>query len=99
MGVIIRRPQFRQDIFDIWTFIARDSETEADRFVLELEKRYRTLSENPAIGIRRFPKYPAIRMFPFRRYLIIYEPLADGTGIELVRLLHAARDYHRYFNE
>lgn len=38
-----------------------------------------------------------MRIFPFRRYIIIYAALADG--IELIRLLNAARDYHRYFDD
>jgi toxin ParE1/3/4 len=99
MSTILRRPQFVEDIRDIWHFIARDNHAQADRFVLELEKRYTLLADNPALGAARFPKHPTIRIFPFRSYLIIYDPLPDQAGIELIRLLHAARDYHRYFDD
>ncbi|MGK6316822.1 type II toxin-antitoxin system RelE/ParE family toxin [Neorhizobium sp. DT-125] len=65
MGLIIRRPQFVEDLRDVWDFIARGSERHADALVLELEKRYLTLSENPFPGVQRFPNYPGMRMFSF----------------------------------
>ncbi|MBW9087519.1 type II toxin-antitoxin system RelE/ParE family toxin [Rhizobium wenxiniae] len=99
MATLLRRPQFVEDLREVWRFIARDDETQADKFVFELEKRYRMLAENPALGTARFPKYPAMRIFPYRSYLIIYTPLQDQAGIELIRLLHSARDYHRYFDD
>lgn len=99
MGTIVRRPQFLEDLRNIWQFIARDSESRADGFVLELEKRYRLLADNPGIGVPRLPRYPTMRIFSYRSYLIVYDALPDGTGIELVRLLHAARDYHRHFDD
>ncbi|WP_313195035.1 type II toxin-antitoxin system RelE/ParE family toxin [Shinella zoogloeoides] len=99
MGRIFRRPQFLEDLRTVWDFIARDSEDRADAFVFELERRYRMLSDNPLVGPQRFPRYPDMRMFPFRRYIILYAALADGTGIELIRLLNAARYYHRYFDD
>ncbi|WP_439627585.1 type II toxin-antitoxin system RelE/ParE family toxin [Shinella sp.] len=99
MARILRRPQFVEDLYTVWEFIARDTEERADAFIRELEQRYHMLSDNPHLGPQRFPKYPDMRMFPFRRYIIIYSGLADGSGIELVRLLNAARDYHRYFDD
>lgn len=99
MSTILRRPQFVRDLRAAWLFIAKDSEVNADRFLIELEKRYMLLADNPSVGARRFPKYPTMRLFSYRSYLIIYDPLPDNTGIELIRLLHAARDYHRYFDD
>lgn len=99
MSTILRRPQFLRDLRAAWLFIAKDSEVNADRFLIELEKRYMLLADNPSVGARRFPKYPTMRLFSYRSYLIIYDPLPDNTGIELIRLLHAARDYHRYFDD
>jgi len=98
-GRIRRRPQFVEDIRDIWNFIADDSPERADGFVFELEKRYQALALSPFLGVARFPRYPYLRIFPFRSYIIVYEPLPEGAGIELIRLLHAARDYHRFFDD
>jgi toxin ParE1/3/4 len=99
MPRILRRPLFVEDLYSIWSFIGADNEAAADSFVAELEERYRILAERPHLGVQRFPRYPAMRLFPFRRYLIIYQPLDIGDGIELIRLVHAARDYRRFFDD
>ncbi len=99
MARLLRRPIFVEDVRAVWSFIAADSEGQADHFVAELEARYRLLAETPLIGVARLPRHPEIRLFPFRRYLIIYRPLETGDGIELIRLLHAARDYRRFFDD
>ncbi|MFN4207120.1 MAG: type II toxin-antitoxin system RelE/ParE family toxin [Agrobacterium albertimagni] len=99
MPLILRRPLFVEDIKAIWTYIAADNEAAANRLLHELEERYRLLSERPQLGSRRFSRYPSMRLFPFRRYLIIYQSLDTGDGIELIRLLHTARDYRKFFDE
>jgi toxin ParE1/3/4 len=99
MVKILRRPLFIEDLHTIWAYIASDNPGAADRLVGELDERYQMLAERPRLGFQRFPKYPAMRLFPFRRYLIIYQPLETGDGIELIRLLHAARDYRRFFDD
>lgn len=99
MQRILRRPIFIADLREVWAFIAADSEHRADRFVAELEKRYRLLAEQPLLGVQRFRSFPKMRLFPFRKYLIIYQPLDAGDGIELIRLLHAARDYRTFFDD
>jgi hypothetical protein len=39
-------------------------------------------------------------MFQYRDYIIIIDdPMPDGAGVELIRILNAARDYHRYFDD
>lgn len=99
MSLILRRPLFIEDLHAIWTYIASDNQAAAERLVRELEERYQILPERPLLGVQRFPRYPGIRLFPFRRYLIIYQPLDTADGIELIRLLHAARDYRKYFDD
>ncbi|AYG66349.1 MULTISPECIES: type II toxin-antitoxin system RelE/ParE family toxin [unclassified Rhizobium] len=98
-GQIIRRPLFVEDVRSAWAYITEENSAAADASVRELEKRYQILAVNPLLGVQRFPKYPNLRMFPFRQYIIIYDPLANGSGVELIRFLHAARDYHRFFDD
>ena len=38
-----------------------------------------------------------LRSFPFGRYVIFYEPIEDG--IDVVRVLHSARDIDVAFDE
>ena len=40
---------------------------------------------------------PGIRSFPFGRYLVFYLPISDG--IDVVRVLHGARDVDKVFGE
>jgi toxin ParE1/3/4 len=51
------------------------------------------LSRHPLLGRSRTDLHPGLRSFPFGRYVIFYRPLDDG--IEVVRVLHGARDIRR----
>jgi hypothetical protein len=44
----------------------------------------------------REPSAPGLRSFPFGRYVIFYVPLDDG--IDVVRVLHAAREIDAQFD-
>lgn len=48
------------------------------------------LADNPGAGRDRNDIVAGIRSFPVGRYLLFYRMLADG--VELVRVLHGARD-------
>jgi len=44
----------------------------------------------------------SLRSFPFGRYVIFYVPFEDGidvVGIDVVRVLHGARDIDAIFSE
>ena len=50
----------------------------------------------PMMGRARDELAPGVRSFPFGRYVVFYLPL-DG-GIDVVRVLHGARDIDAAFN-
>ena len=66
------------------------------RFLDEAERTFRRLAAMPGMGTRYDPDHPALadlRYFPIARHksdLVFYRPLADG--IEVLRVLHGARD-------
>ncbi|MBC7151810.1 MAG: type II toxin-antitoxin system RelE/ParE family toxin [Rhizobium sp.] len=99
MGTVVRRPLFIRDLRDAWAYIAQDNPDAADRFVRELERRYALVSDNPSIGSARFARHPDVRLFPYRSHVVIYRALTDGSGIELIRMIHAARDYRRFYKD
>jgi toxin ParE1/3/4 len=83
----------RSDLFEIWSYIAKDSTFFADRVEDEIFKACELLSKSPSIGHSRpdltsrkvlfwnVPRYP--------NYLIVYRP---GTNpIEIVAIWHAKR--------
>jgi toxin ParE1/3/4 len=83
-------PRASADLLEIWCYIAEDSVANADAFVDKLHKTMKVLSRQPGAGRKREELAPGIQSFPFGRYIIFYRAI-QGT-IEIVRVLHAARD-------
>ena len=78
------------DLLDIWRYIARDSDTMADRFLDRLNEKFAALARNPKVGRARPDLRPDLRSFPYGAYLILYRAVGDGA--EIVRVVHAARN-------
>ncbi len=90
-------PRAEADIDAIWRYIANDSPANADRFLPRLLDACRTtLATFPESGRRRDELANGLRSFPVGNYVIYYRAL-DG-GVEVVRILHAARDVHSVFD-
>lgn len=87
------------DLVEIAVYIGQGSITAAERFLAAAEAAFTQLSAMPGMGaVCQFvnPAAQGLRFWPitgFRRYLIFYRPLADG--IEVVRVIHGARDLER----
>lgn len=79
-------------------YLAERSEQAARRFRVQAEATFGRLTASPEIGTRYEPEGPGyaeleLRYFPitkFPKYLVFYRPVPDG--IEVVRVLHGARD-------
>jgi toxin ParE1/3/4 len=97
MAHVLRRPQAAEDIAEIWDYIAEDNLDAADRWVDRLDEQFHLLATQPLIGRARDELAPGIRSFPFGRYVIFYAPLDDG--IDVVRVLHSARDIDAQFDK
>lgn len=95
MARVTRRPEAEADILEIWDFIADDSVSEADRWIDRLDEKLRLWATQPTIGRLRDELAPGLRSMPFGRYVVFFTPLADG--IDVVRVLQAARDVDREF--
>jgi toxin ParE1/3/4 len=97
MPRVTRRPLASADIFEIWDYIADDSLVAADRWVDRLDEQFGLLATQPLMGRARDELAPGVRSFPFGRYVIFYVPLDDG--IDVVRVLHGARDIDVVFGD
>lgn len=97
MSVIIKRPRAKSDLAEIWDYIADDSEARADTFVDTIDGKFRTLAERPNIGRAREELAEGLRSFPVGRYVIFFRPISNG--VEIVRVLHGARDLYSIFQE
>jgi len=94
---IHRRHKARQDLVDIFRYFAREAGFRvAQRFFAQVEATFARLAGMPGLGTCYEYDHPALadlRYFPvsrFRKYLVFYRPAADG--IEIIRVLHGARD-------
>jgi toxin ParE1/3/4 len=96
MPRVTRRPLAEADILEIWDYIADDSLAAADRWVDRLDEQLRMLAAQPLMGRAREELAPGVRSFPFGRYVVIYVLL--DNGIDVVRVMHGARDIDAVFN-
>lgn len=80
----------RSDLDDIWLYIAPDNIEAADRLINAIVLRFPKLAATPQLGRQRSELSAQLRSFPVGCYIIFYRPMADG--IEVVRVLHGARD-------
>lgn len=92
MPRILRAPVARNDLLDVWACIAANSSASiADRFLARIYGALEVVSQAPYIGRER-PEFPGgPRTIVVRPYVIFYEPLPEGDGIAVWRVLHGAR--------
>lgn len=90
MPIVAKRPLVLGDLAEIWAFIADDSETQADRFLATVDSKLKLLATQPHMGRLREDLMGGLRSFPVGRYVVFFMPLANG--IEVVRVIHSARD-------
>lgn len=85
-------PEARQDIRDIWSYIARDSLEMAYRVRRTLQESCGMLARNPYIGHQRddLTSRQDILFWPVYSYLIIYRPATKP--VDILRILHGARN-------
>ena len=95
MGRVTRRPLAAVDILDVWDHIAEDSLEQADRWIDNLDEKLKLIATQPLIGRARGELAAGMRSFPFGRYIIFHAPV--GGGIDVVRVLHSARDVDAAF--
>lgn len=89
MPRIVRSPRAREDLIELWTHIAADNPPAADRMLDRIEAKLHLLAATPRLGPVRPDIAEGLRLFPIRRYVVLYRELPDG--IEVVRVVHGMR--------
>ena len=97
MPFIAVRPKASEDLAEIWAYIARDSLRRADAMSLRFDREFRSLARRPGIGRSRPELCLGLRSISVRSYVVFYFPRRHG--IEIVRVLHGARDVRPLFAE
>ncbi len=99
---VVTREAARRDLIEHFVFLGENASVNvARRFLQALHASFEGLSQMPELGAKRAfrnPRFFTVRMWPvkgFERYLIFYRPIDDG--VEILRVLHGARDIERLF--
>lgn len=87
---IERTAQANDDERDIWSSIAADSRSAAERFLSDLYDAEERLSAFPELGRARPDLGEGVRMWVLRPYLLAYT--VRGEALVVLRVLHGSRD-------
>ena len=85
-------PLARQDIREIWAYIANDSIEAATKVRQRIRDDCLQLAQHPFLGHRRedLTTRDDVLFWPVYSYLVIYRPAK--TLLEILRVLHGNRD-------
>jgi len=96
MSAYLLTPLAKADIFDIWVYIAENSEI-ADHVEQAIYDACAFLAEGPLRGHSRPDLTPrALRFWTLNRYpkyTVVYRP--DTTPLQIVAVLHGSRNIRR----
>lgn len=95
MGRIIQSPEAQEDLIEIWLYISQNNQAAADQLINAVNEKLILLSESPQMGQLREELRTSLRSFPVGKYRLFYYPIPGG--IELVRVIHGARDIENLF--
>ena len=101
MSAYVLTPLARADIFDIWAYIAENSETAADHVEQGIYDACAFLAEGPLRGHTR-PDLTsrALRFWTLSRYpnyTVVYRP--DIAPLQIVAVLHGKRNIRRVIKQ
>jgi plasmid stabilization system protein ParE len=91
-------PEARQDVLDIWDYVARNSLDAAERVVDRIETAFEKLADAPGIGhFREDLLDQRYRFWSVHSYLIAYR--WDVKPIQIIAVVHGARDLEVFFDD
>lgn len=90
MPVVRLRPLAREDILEIWTYIAADNLAAADAIVDRFDRAFFLSAMNPRSGRARPNIGAGIRSFAVGNYVVFYRPVTGG--VDIGRVLHGKRN-------
>lgn len=88
-------PKSLQDLKDIGDYIAKDSRTNARRFINKLIEQCQRIRNSPLAYPRRENLVPGLRIASIGHYTIFFQ--LSGNEVRIERVLHGARDMTALF--
>ena len=95
MPTVLRTTQAHLDLVRIALHIADENPLAADRWLDVIEEKCRLLAQMPGVGRKRDELGPGVRGLPVGDFVIFYRAFEDG--IQVLRVLHGARDIPEIF--
>ncbi|MBF0427639.1 MAG: type II toxin-antitoxin system RelE/ParE family toxin [Magnetococcales bacterium] len=90
------RARGRQDLLEIWEYIAKDSMIHAQAWTQRINAILTSLAAFPDLGRLR-PEFDVdIRSYPVGNYLILYKEIPNGVLV--VRVFHGKRHLQNAWN-
>lgn len=94
MARVVVLPAADADLMAIVAYVARENESAAIRLYDGLRETFRMLALQPLMGgCFTTPRHREARCFSYGSYVVFYRPIEQG--IEVLRVLHGARDYRK----
>jgi toxin ParE1/3/4 len=94
-------PLAAEDLQQLSEYIAQRNPGAAKRFLKTVKRTFGNLAAFPGIGaVWEDSPIPDVRAWPlprYKNYVIFYRPIANG--VEIVRIVHGARDFPRLFKD
>ncbi|MCI0682877.1 MAG: type II toxin-antitoxin system RelE/ParE family toxin [Gemmataceae bacterium] len=84
-------PRARTDLDDVWDYVSPAGKTGADRYVTRIRKQCRMLARFPGMGRPRDELAVGLRSFAVSPFVIFFR--IEGKTVEILRILHGARDF------
>ncbi len=103
MKPVVLNPVAVADLDEITDYVAADNPQAASEVRRAIIETAEMLGNFPSLGCRpsfSAPRFTGIRFIPakrYRNYLVFYREAAEE--VEILRVLHAARDGRRFFRE
>ncbi len=96
MPRVLRTSQAHLDLVEVALRMAEEDPLAADRWLDTIDEKCRLLAQMPELGRKRPDLAPDLRGFPVGNYSIFYRAVPDG--IQVIRVLHGARDLPEMFD-
>jgi toxin ParE1/3/4 len=92
---IVKRPRAKEDLKGIWRYSFNEwGETQADKYLSEIEAGIEKLRNNPKLGRPREEVRTGYRSLRVNQHIVYY--VLTPSVIRIVRVLHARMDPDRH---
>jgi toxin ParE1/3/4 len=104
-GRVVHRPRALQDLAAAAEYLLEESPSAARRFLKAARSSLEALAAMPLTAplqdyaVQQHLQLRKWSIEGFRKYLVFYRPLDDGSGIEVYAIVHAARDISSLLEE